>query len=281
MKTVMFTLMQMDIVFGDPEANFRRVGELFAKGELREGEIVVLPELWNTAYDLERLPEIADVDGQATLALLSELAMQYKVVIIGGSIARKTGENFYNTTYIIDRNGKLLGSYDKLHLIPLMQEDKHFTSGNHLLRTAINNVSIGSAICYDMRFPELFRRMGLQGAGMEELQAPSKILSQRTANSPEIFILPAQWPKSRIEQWQILAQARAVENQAYFIALNRVGSDRKNVFNGHSLVVDPLGRIVAELGEEEEIRKVAVDMDLVEEVRRQMPCSMDRKPELY
>lgn len=116
---------------------------------------------------------------------------------------------------------------------------------------------------------------------MEELQAPSKILSQRTVKSPEIFVLPAQWPKSRIEQWQILAQARAVENQAYFIALNRVGSDRKNVFNGHSLVVDPLGRIVAELGEEEEIRKVAVDMDLVEEVRRQMPCSMDRKPELY
>lgn len=256
-----FVLMQMDIAFGRPEKNNRHVQELFAQAGLKEDDIAVLPELWNTGYDLNRLPEIADAEGKSTLAMLGELAKKYQVPIIGGSVARRKNGRYYNTTFVVDKQGELLAGYSKVHLFRLMQEEKYFSPGNHRQTYLLNDCEMGAGICYDLRFPEFFRRQACDGA--------------------EIFVVPAQWPKQRLHPWRTLLQARAIENQAFVVGVNRVGADPDNEFNGHSMVAGPDGEVLLELGEKEEIARIEVDTRRIFQLRKEIPVFKDRRPEVY
>ncbi len=261
MSKLSILLLQLDIVFGDPEANRQNVRKWFEKAAPQANELVILPELWDTGYDLTRLPVIADHEGQAAQAFLSELAQQYQVFISGGSIARQTDHGVFNTTYIVAPDGNILTSYDKVHLFRLMAEEKFLQAGDQLSQAAIGEFLAAPLICYDLRFPEWFRKSAGQGTNL--------------------FLLSAQWPTPRIAHWEKLLQARAIENQCFVAAVNRVGKDPNNQFGGHSLVVDPLGEVLLQLDDTETFGRIAIDSSAIAQVRGIIPVFEDRRVDLY
>ncbi|WP_375162177.1 carbon-nitrogen family hydrolase [Fictibacillus sp. WQ 8-8] len=253
---------QMDIQLGNPKENIKRASERIEQAAMKKPDVIVLPELWTTGYDLERLDEIGDTNGDEIKRLMSGLASKYQVNIVAGSIAKKTDEGIYNTMYAFNRKGEQTGEYSKLHLIRLMQEEKYIAPGSRKGNFMLENVPAAGVICYDIRFPEWIRAHILEGAS--------------------ILFVPAEWPAQRLSHWRNLLITRAIENQCYVVACNRVGSDKNNTFAGHTLVIDPWGEIIAETdGEEETILFAEVDTDLVEEVRNRIPVFEDRRPEFY
>lgn len=261
MREHAIVIMQMDIVYGQPLANRQHVQLLFEQAALQKNEVVILPEMWNTAYDLTHLAEIADEEGVQTQGFLRELAQHYQVTIIGGSVAVKEGMQFFNRTYVFLPDGTLASQYDKVHLFGLMQEDQYLQAGAQLGLFSVAGTQFSQSICYDLRFPEWYRQAAYQGA--------------------EVYTISAQWPAQRLAQWRKLVQARAIENQAFVIAVNRVGSDPANHFPGHSLVIDPLGEILLELSESEEVARITIDVEQLAAVRGEIPVFQDTRPNLY
>lgn len=142
-----------------------------------------------------------------------------------------------------------------------MNEHKYLTAGDQENYFRLAGVPSASFICYDLRFPEWVRTVARHGA--------------------DILYFPAEWPAQRIEQWKIMLQSRAVENQAFVVAVNRVGDDPDNHFNGHSLVIDPLGKIIVDAGEKDDLTMAEIDLDQLQKVRGPIPVFVDRRPELY
>ncbi|MEY8347576.1 carbon-nitrogen family hydrolase [Bacillus cereus] len=252
---------QMDIAFGDVKINMENAKKKIEEAMQGNPDIIVLPELWTTGYDLERLPEIADKDGIQTKQLLSEWAQQYSVNIVGGSIAKQTKHGVTNTMYILNREGKLQNEYSKVHLFQLMNEHNYLIAGDETGEFTLDDVQCGGVICYDIRFPEWLRVHTVRGA--------------------KVLFVVAEWPLVRLAHWRLLLQARAIENQCYVVACNRAGEDPNNVFAGHSLIVDPWGEVVVEAGEEESILYGDLELEKIKEVRKGIPVFADRRPKLY
>lgn len=251
---------QLQVAFGDVEKNFSRVEEFIREAANKGTEIVILPEMWNTSYALEKLEGLADIDGERTKAFLSQLAKELHVHIVGGSVATKKGDKFYNTMLVYNNEGELVGEYDKAHLFHLMDEHLHLSSGNTQNNFKLGDLDAAGVICYDIRFPEWLRLHALNGA--------------------KVLFVSAQWPTARIDHWKTLLQARAIENQCFVVAVNRISRNKDN-FNGQSMVIEPWGEILWTGGEDEELAIVDVDFSKVDEVRTRIPVYDDRRPELY
>ncbi|MDR7236074.1 carbon-nitrogen family hydrolase [Neobacillus drentensis] len=252
---------QMDIAFGNPQKNYKTVERLFDKTSTEKPDIIVLPELWTTGYDLTRLNEIADFKAAQTIEFLQNAAQKYQVHLIGGSVANRVDKGVKNTLLIINKDGRLVHQYSKLHLFKLMDEHVYLEAGSEKGLFQLDNYQFAGAICYDIRFPEWIRAHTSEGA--------------------EALFVVAEWPAQRLSHWRALLIARAIENQCYVIGCNRSGQDPNNQFAGHSLIIDPWGEVIAEAGESEEILSAEIEMDLVKEVRKQIPIFADRKPEFY
>ena len=224
-------------------------------------DILVLPELWDTAYDLTRLEEIADDEGQQAKQLISQFAKTNEVNIVAGSIAKKTEQGVTNTMYIFDRKGREVSQYSKLHLFKLMDEHLYLEAGTAKNLFTLEQSLCAGVICYDIRFPEWIR--------------------VHTSSGAEVLFVVAQWPAPRLAHWKALLISRAIENQCYVIACNRVGQDPNNTFAGHSLVIDPWGEIIAEASDSEELLSADVNLELVKELRKQIPVVTDRRTEFY
>jgi omega-amidase len=261
MSTVHVALIQSDIVFGDPEANYAAFGEKMKEAVAQKADFIILPEMWTTAYDLKRIQEIGDLEGERTKEFLQTFARENNVTIVGGSIAQIKDGKVYNTTFAVSNKGEIVAEYSKIHLFRIMREDKYLTGGEELASFPYENTKVGITICYDIRFPELARSYALDGAG--------------------ILVNSAEWPHPRLNHWRTLMQARAIENQMFVIACNRVGISGKTEFFGHSMVIDPWGEILVEGGEEEGILFADIDLNLIEEVRGKIPVFADRRPDLY
>ncbi|PLR76113.1 carbon-nitrogen hydrolase [Bacillus sp. V3-13] len=252
---------QMDIAFGNPDQNYEAAKQLIAGAARRKPDIIVLPELWTTGYDLKRLDVIGDQDASKTKSFLKEAALEHQTAFVGGSVARKTAEGIFNTLIIVDQHGELVHEYSKLHLFKLMDEHLHLSAGNSKGLFKLENRLLSGMICYDIRFPEWIRAHTAQGA--------------------EALFVVAEWPLARLAHWRALLISRAIENQCYVIACNRAGSDPNNAFAGHSMIIDPWGEVIAEAGEEQEILHAEIDLDEVRRVREIIPIFSDRKPEFY
>lgn len=263
MSKLSVAICQMDIVFGQPGQNQAKIRDCFKKLAVQEPkpDVVLFPELWNTGYDLTRLDEIADEEGNDTKALMSELAREHNMYIIAGSVAEKKAEGVYNTTFVFAPDGEVVHEYRKAHLFRLMDEEKFLAPGQSLAGCTINEMPALVQICYDIRFPESIRSGALAGA--------------------EVLFVSAEWPHPRLAHWRQLLIARAIENQMYVVACNRAGTDPKNTFCGHSIIIDPWGEVVAEAGEAEEIITGTIDRALVAEVRSRIPIFADRRTDLY
>lgn len=210
---------QMDIALGKPNINFSKVENLIAEAVKQNSDVIVLPEMWNTGYALKELSTIADENGNDTKQFLTRLSKKYAVNIVGGSVATSRDGKFFNTMYVSDRNGNIISQYDKAHLFKLMDEHLYLEPGQSNNIFQLDEVTCGGVICYDLRFPEWIRSHVLNGA--------------------KIMFIPAQWPTKRTDHWQLLLQARAIENQCFIVGINRVGSDTNNEFDGHSMVIAP------------------------------------------
>lgn len=261
MEKLRIALLQTDIHFGDVSANREQAEKLIREAAGAGTDLMVLPELWTTAYDLTRINELADNNGQETKQQMSRLAAELNVNILAGSVADRRADQVYNTTLFFDRQGRHTASYSKLHLFRLMDEEKYLAQGSSLGEVDVDGVPCGTMICYDLRFPELSRKLALSGA--------------------KILFIPAEWPHPRLHHWRTLQMARAIENQIYVVSCNRVGRAGETEFFGHSMVTDPWGEIVFEAGEEAGIFYVDIDLQLVDTVRKRIPIFEDRRPEVY
>ena len=262
-KLLKFAVIQMDVKIGEVSHNIDVVQQKLSEAVSHpsQPDVIVLPEMWNTGYALTEINELADMEGKQIVSLLSNFAKTHQVNLIGGSIAEKREAGVYNTIFAFNRNGELLADYSKLHLFRLMDEEKYLQAGDKLGQLTVDGVEAGMMICYDIRFPELTRSLALQGA--------------------KVLFVPAQWPHPRLHHWRTLLQARAIENQMYVIACNRMGVSGETAFFGHSMVIDPWGEVIVEAGEEETILYGEIDLEVVEKVRQTIPIFADRRPQFY
>lgn len=251
----------MDIAFGDPIKNYQHAENLIETAMEAKPDIIVLPELWTTGYDLTRLDIIADRNAEKTINFLKDTARKNQVHFVGGSVANRGNLGVKNTLLIINNEGKLVQSYSKLHLFKLMDEHLYLEAGVEKGLFELDNRAFAGVICYDIRFPEWIRA--------------------HTAKGAEALFVVAEWPAPRLSHWRSLLIARAIENQCFVIACNRSGSDPNNEFAGHSMFIDPWGEVIAEAGANEELLSAVIELDLVKDIRKQIPIFEDRRPDLY
>ena len=251
---------QLNVRFGKVEENFERAEACIREAVAKGAEIVVLPEMWNTGYALKQLDEIADTDGTRSKQFLTRLAKELKIHIVGGSVAVKRGDKYYNTMYVVDNTGELVGEYSKAHLFRLLDEHLYLDAGDEMNNFSLGELQAAGVICYDIRFPEWLRAHALAGA--------------------KVLFIPAQWPTERIDHWQTILRARAIENQCFIIAVNRTARNIDN-YNGHSMIIEPWGEVLWTGNETEEVAVIDVDFSKVDEVRTRIPVYDDRRPNLY
>lgn len=220
----------------------------------RGNDLIVLPELWSIGFasydDYESLAE--SVEGRIASAI-SAKARELNAYIVSGSFIEKNGDKLLNTNIIFDRNGKNIGTYRKIHLLSYRSRESQFiTSGNESVVAKTEFGGIGIATCYDLRFPEEFRRMTLE-------------------KGAKIFVVSAAWPFPRIESWSTFCAVRAMENSAVLIGANAVGKSRNIFMAGHSQIIDPWGYQLAGCGHDETIIQSEVRLTEIEKVRRTFP----------
>jgi omega-amidase len=257
---ITISLAQMNIRLGQPEENFSCAAKMISEAYHRGSQMVILPELWTSGYDLTNRAQYSRLNVNV-LAQIQDLAQEFKLWV-GGSTIREEDGKYYNSFSLHSPEAAALIRYDKLHLFPLMDEHLWFAPGGHRQLAALPAVSAGLEICYDLRFPELARCYALEGA--------------------KLLLIPAEWPAARIVNWQILLRARAIENQVFVAACNCVGKSGAELFGGRSALIAPNGDVLAEAsGSEEELLTAEIDLNLVDTVRTAIPVYQDRRPEVY
>ncbi len=255
------SLAQSDIVLGDPAANLKKTAAWIAEAARRGSQLVVLPELWTTGYDLPRAPQLASTMAGGAVQEVAKLAARHQIWVAGSMLVQNDAGRPANRALLYSPQGEVVAHYDKIHRFGLMNEDRYLDAGTHPTLAETPWGATGLAICYDLRFPELWRSYALAGAVM--------------------VLLPSEWPHPRLAHWRTLIRARAIENQLFVLACNRVGRDADNTFCGHSAIIDPRGETLAEGGEAEILLTVTLNLQTVAETRRHIPILQDRRPDCY
>jgi predicted amidohydrolase len=260
MAELTIALAQMDVKPGQHEDNLARARALVEQARAAHADIALLPELWFNGYDLQRAAERAAPLGEGGFAHMAALAKEHNLYLGGSTLERHAG-GVSNTAALYNPRGELLGSYRKIHLFRLMQEPQYLYPGDRAVLCPTPWGPVGLGICYDLRFPELFRALALAGA--------------------VLFLVPAQWPIRRIHAWRLLARARAVENELFVATCNRVGGEGDVVFPGRSAVVDPWGNMLVEGSDEEALLVTRVELREIRKARRYLTVYEDRRPDAY
>jgi omega-amidase len=254
----------------DKDKNIQRAEMMIREAASQGSNLIVLPEMFNCPYENKYFPVFAEVFPEKTTKILSRLSKELGVYLIGGSIPEKEEKVIYNTSYIFNREGKVIGKHRKMHLFDIdiedgikFKESENLGFGQEV--TVVNTAycKIGVAICYDMRFPELMRLMVLEGA--------------------QVIVVPAAFNMTTgPAHWELLIRTRALDNQVYFIAASP--SRNKNASYhayGHSSIVNPWGTVVSEADEKECILYGEVDLNMVRKIRRELPLLKHRRIDVY
>jgi predicted amidohydrolase len=250
----------MHIQLGQPQLNLDQATSLIKEAAAGSSQLILLPELWTTGYDLSNGRRLAQ-ENRLVLAEIARLSNDYSISI-GGSVMLEKDTGIYNTFLLYSPNAPEPVVYQKIHLFRLMQEDSWLAPGDHLQTLQADWGKAGLAICYDLRFPEMFRRLALEGA--------------------ELFLLSAEWPLRRIAHWQTLLRARAIENQCFVAAVNCVGEIGGETFGGSSAIISPWGETLVEGNSNQPgLFTAVIEMSQVVQVRQTIPVFKDRRPDLY
>ena len=249
---------QFKITLGEIDQNLKKVEMALDRVAKQGVRLAVLPEMWSAGYDYKRLVKHA-AETPRVIEAICKRSAQHRMVVVG-SLPEAAGGKIYNTAYVVDC-GEVLDSYRKLHMFSTMGEDRFLAPGDQTLVIPTSVGRLGIAVCYDLRFPELFRKMALEGA--------------------EIICLPAEWPKPRQEHWRTLLRARAIENQLFIVATNCCGIQGTLDFFGMSLLLSARGEVLVEGGAVDEDLIATFDYQEMVEYRAQISCYDDRRPEVY
>lgn len=252
-------LIQMEVVAGEKERNVIHAFDMLEEAAVN-ADILVLPEMWTTGYRLQNLNEQACRPGDELLRGLAQFSHETGKWLVAGSVPTLDAGKMYNRSYCFGPQGET-ASYDKVHLFSLLAEPTHFAAGTRRMTTQMNGVTVGLSICYDLRFPELYRSMTLDGA--------------------TLMMVPAEWPTSRALPWHYLNVVRAIENQVYVCAVNAVGTYKENIFGGNSALIGPDGVDIVRAGKEETILYGTYDEAVLEKVRSQMSVWKDYRDDVY
>ena len=250
-------LVQLDIAWEDAAANFRRVEDLLDAVDMHAGDLVLLPEMFDSGFSLRHE---TTSDRGATLAFLAELAEDTGAFVQGGRTVHACHcDKADNRMTTLAPDGRLLCDYTKVHPFSFGREPERFRAGSRVetwaWESGVQRTVVCPAVCYDLRFPELFR-IGLKAGA-------------------EVFALGANWPSARQHHWRTLCIARAIENQALVLAVNRTGSDPHLHYAGGTIAVDAKGEVLGELGEGEGVLSVEVDLAGLRAWRETFPAWRD------
>lgn len=248
-------LVQLDIRWEDRDANFARVDALLADARPNPGDLVVLPELFDSGFSLNTAAT-HDNAGR-TARFLADLATRYRVTVQGGRTLIPEGSRALNIMSVLGPDGLTLAEYAKIHPFSFGREPEAFAGGDEVVTYRWGGLTCCPAVCYDLRFPELFRRGMTMGA--------------------EVFVLGANWPASRQQHWRTLLIARAIENQAFVLGVNRTGDDPHLAYAGGSIIVDPRGNTLAEADNAETVLSAAIDPAAARAWRAEFPALRDAK----
>jgi omega-amidase len=255
---------QIGCSLGDLDANVRKIRDFSARAKDGGAELIVFPEMADTGYAMPVIQACARPWSEGAVPELQKLAQSLSLAIVCG-VSERDGASIYNSQIFIDANGKVIGSYRKTHLFTAapIGEDKCFSPGNELTSFPFGGLRLGLSICYDLRFPEVYRTLAIE-------------------KEVNVFILSSAWPFPRVEHFRILAKARAIENQSYVIVSNRVGTDDGVTFCGTSAIIDPYGVTIASAStDREELVQAEVSEEVITSIRNKMPVFVQRRPDLY
>ncbi len=249
---------QLDSVWEDKPANFARVRSLLAGVNIEPGALVVLPEMFATGFSMN-VPKVAEGPDGETHAFLADLATELKSFVLGGVITREADGRLRNQAVVFGPDRREVARYSKQQPFTLGGEADHYSAGVSSVLFNWQGFAVAPFVCYDLRFPEIFRPAVQRGANL--------------------IVVIACWPMARDAHWLALLRARAIENQAYVVGVNRVGREPKLVYRGYSLVVGPGGETLAAAGEGEQLVIADLQLEPLVEYRRKLPFLSDIRPE--
>lgn len=269
MNDFQIALCQMKVGL-DKTQNVKKAVKFIRKaGE--KADLVVLPEMFNCPYQTDQFPSYAEgADESPTLKAVSRAARDTEVYLVAGSIPERDQDHIYNTSFIYNPTGELIGRHRKLHLFDIdvpgqiqFKESETLTPGDQVTVVDTDFGKLGVAICYDIRFPELARLMTLQGA--------------------QLLVFPGAFNLTTgPAHWEILSRTRALDNQVYLATCSPARDEKASyVAYGHSLVADPWGEVIFQAGIGEEILYASIKASRVDEVRQELPLLKNRRRDLY
>ena len=249
--------LQYDISWENREANFDTVRRLLTKSAVEPGSLIVLPEMFSTGFSMD-VAKVAESKKSGTEKFLSSIAWQYESHVIGGIVSKDPSSRMgRNELAVYDPSGRPVALYQKNYTFSYPDESNHYQPGDGLAMFKWHDFNVCPVICYDLRFPELFR--------------------QGVNNGADLFTVSANWPDARLRHWKTLLDARAIENLACVVGVNRVGSDPNYRYPGGSRIVDHHGRLLAEAGDSETVLSCELDYADLVAWRREFPALEDIK----
>lgn len=254
---------QIQSVLGDVPANCTLIAEYAARARAAGCDLVLFPEMTDTGYEASVIRESASTRTGLPFVTASKAAAHERLFIACG-LSEREGDKIYNTLAVFGPEGELVGKYRKTHLFnpAPVNEGSCITAGDSLVVVNLGGLKCGLMICYDLRFPEMARTLALRGA--------------------EALLVASAWPFPRLEHWLVLLRARAIENQAFVLAANRVGTDAGCAFCGSSCIVGPYGMVrAAAPPDRAQMIMAEIDRDSLEWSRSKLPVFQDRRPGLY
>jgi omega-amidase len=255
---------QISCALGDLHANLVKIGNFSSRAQKTGAELIVFPEMADTGYSMPIIQAHATPWTSGAVPELQKIARDLSFAIISG-VSEREGAAIYNSQVFIDERGKVVGKYRKTHLFTAapIEEHKCFSPGDGFTSFAFADLRFGLSICYDLRFPEVYRKLAVE-------------------NDVNAFLISSAWPFPRVEHFCTLAMARAIENQSYVIVANRVGTDNGVSFCGSSAIIDPYGVLIAAASQDrEELIHAKLSAELVNSVRSRMEVFAGRRRDLY
>jgi omega-amidase len=260
------TCCQLNIAWQDKPRNFARVRELLGEAHLPAQSLVLLPEMFATGFSMET-DLIAEAPGadSATCSFLKALALEHRCTFMAGLASRDRDGRCRNRALVFTPAGDLAASYAKFHPFTLGKESEHYAPGHDLVtfpwKEGEESLTVAPAVCYDLRFPELFRAATRKGA--------------------HLLAVIANWPIARHEHWLALLRARAIENQCFVAGCNRAGTDPLLTYLGGSIIYDPSGKVLAEAGNGESVITAEIHPPDLHLYRTKLPFLRDIRADLF
>lgn len=251
----------LNSILGNVDKNLIHAKEKILQAiEEENPDVIVLPELFTTGFYPKDIQNHVDFDGVKTKEIIGKIAKEKNVNIVAGSIANKQGTNIYNTSLVFDRQGAVISSYNKTHLFTNMNEEKYFSYGENVSFFELDKIKCGIIICYDLRFSEFVNKIA------------SKI---------DLLFIVSAWPKQRLKHLQILSRAKAIENQIFVSVCNSSSQIKSTKFAGNSMLINPLGEILAKGDENEHIISASLDFNCLEDIQKNINVKKDKRENLY